>query len=95
MHAAACVISTRSDRDHLKIFLASRAFGASPVHGHVFPFGARRNAVLGVAGGLFLWVVAQSWELVTRPLSFYPPASAVLAGLWLLPGVLGGLVLRV
>jgi len=51
-------------------------------------------AVLGVAGGLFLWVVAQSWELVTRPLSFYPPATAVLAGLWLLPGVLGGLVLR-
>ncbi|MFZ0161237.1 MAG: ECF transporter S component [Kineosporiaceae bacterium] len=51
-------------------------------------------SVLGVAGGLFFWVVSQSWELITGPLSFYPPASALLAGLWLLPGVLGGLVIR-
>jgi energy-coupling factor transport system substrate-specific component len=51
-------------------------------------------SVLGVAGGLFFWVVSQSWEIITGPLSFYPPASALLAGLWLLPGVLGGLVIR-
>jgi len=52
------------------------------------------TAVLGVAGGLFLWGVATSWNALTTPLGFYPPASAALAGLWLLPGVLGGLVLR-
>ncbi len=51
-------------------------------------------SVLGVAGGLFFWVVAQSWEAVTAPLAAYPPASALLGGLWLLPGVLGGLVIR-
>lgn len=51
-------------------------------------------SVLGVAGGLFLWVVAQSWNTMTAPLAAYPPASALLAGLWLLPGVLGGLVIR-
>lgn len=51
-------------------------------------------SVLGVTGGLFLWVVAQAWNTVTAPLSFFPPASAILAGLWLVPGVLGGLVIR-
>jgi energy-coupling factor transport system permease protein len=51
-------------------------------------------AVLGVAGGLFLWGIATSWNALTTPLNFYPPASASLAGLWLVPGVLGGLVLR-
>ncbi len=50
--------------------------------------------VLGVAGGFFFWGVAAVWEPVTKPLAFYPPLAAVLAGLWLVPGVLGGLVLR-
>ncbi len=51
-------------------------------------------SVLGVTGGVFFWVVSHSWDVITGPLSFYPPASAVLAGLWLLPGVLGGLIVR-
>jgi energy-coupling factor transport system substrate-specific component len=51
-------------------------------------------SVLAVAGGLFLWVVAQAWNGMTAPLSAYPPASALLGGLWVLPGVLGGLVIR-
>jgi energy-coupling factor transport system substrate-specific component len=51
-------------------------------------------AVLGVAGGFFFWGVATIWTPITTPLSFYPPASALLAGLWLVPGVLGGLVIR-
>ncbi len=50
--------------------------------------------VLAVAGGLFLWGLAAGWEVFTRPLAFYAPASAVLSGLWVLPGVLGGLVVR-
>ncbi len=51
-------------------------------------------AVLGVAGGLFLWGVSAAWTPITAPLSFYPPASALLAGLWLVPGVVGALVIR-
>ena len=50
-------------------------------------------AVLGVAGGL-LFVV---WNLgpyaVLSPL-IAPPVSALVVGIWLLPGVLGGLVIR-
>ncbi len=51
-------------------------------------------ATLGVAGGFFFWGVASIWTPLTKPLDFYPPLSAVLAGLWLVPGVLGGLVVR-
>jgi energy-coupling factor transport system substrate-specific component len=51
--------------------------------------------VLGVVGGLFLWGVAAAWAPLTNPLqTVYPPLSAALAGLWLVPGVLGGLVIR-
>jgi len=51
-------------------------------------------AVLGVAGGFLFWGVAAAWTPITGPLGFYPPAAAVLNGLWLVPGVLGGLVIR-
>ncbi len=51
-------------------------------------------SVLAVAGGLFFWAVSHTWDAVTAPLAFYPPAAALLGGLWLLPGVLGGLVIR-
>lgn len=51
-------------------------------------------AQIGVAGGLFFWGVAAVWKPMTEPLAFYPPLSAVLVGLWLVPGVLGGLVIR-
>jgi energy-coupling factor transport system substrate-specific component len=51
-------------------------------------------SVLGVVGGFFFWGVATVWTPVTEALRLAPPASALLAGLWLVPGVLGGLVLR-
>jgi energy-coupling factor transport system substrate-specific component len=51
-------------------------------------------SVLAVAGGVFFWVLAQSWDALTAPLVAYPPAAALVGGLWLLPGVLGGLVIR-
>jgi energy-coupling factor transport system substrate-specific component len=51
-------------------------------------------SVLGVVGGFFFWGVATLWEPMTKPLAFFPPASALLAGLWLVPAVLGGLVIR-
>ena len=40
-----------SDGDHLEVFLAGRALWASPVHGHVFPFGPGRDAMLRVSCG--------------------------------------------
>ncbi len=51
-------------------------------------------SVLGVAGGFFLWGVAVAWEPLTKPLAVWPPLSAALVGLYLVPGVLGGLVVR-
>jgi energy-coupling factor transport system substrate-specific component len=49
-------------------------------------------SVLGVAGGL----VFALWNIAWRPLSesLLPPASAVVVGIWLFPGVLGMLVIR-
>ena len=50
-------------------------------------------SVLGVAGGLLFAVWnAAAWPAISGLLP--PPASALLVGVWLLPGVLGGLVLR-
>lgn len=51
-------------------------------------------SVIAVAGGVFFWVVAQSWSSLTAPLAAYPPASALIGGLWLVPAVVGGLVIR-
>jgi energy-coupling factor transport system substrate-specific component len=51
-------------------------------------------SVLGVVGGFFFWGVATAWTPLTTALKLAPPSSALLAGLWLVPGVLGGLVIR-
>ena len=52
-------------------------------------------AVLAVAGGLLLWGMNTAWTPLTTPIGrLYPPLPAVLNGLWLLPGVLVGLVVR-
>lgn len=50
-------------------------------------------AVLGVAGGLLfaLWNVGP-YAFISPFIA--PPVSALLVGIWLLPGVLGGLVIR-
>ncbi len=50
-------------------------------------------SVLGVAGGLLFAVWNASYATVSGPLSAVP-AVALLGGVWLLPGVLGGLVIR-
>ena len=50
-------------------------------------------AVLGVAGGLLFYV----WNVAVYPgvsALLVPPVSALLVGVWLLPGVLGGLIIR-
>lgn len=52
-------------------------------------------AVLAVAGGLLLWALNTAWTPVTTPIGrVYPPLVAALNGLWLLPGVLAGIVVR-
>jgi len=51
-------------------------------------------SVLGVAGGLVFAAWNVAWAPLSNALAFFPPASAILVGVWLLPGVLGGLVLR-
>jgi energy-coupling factor transport system substrate-specific component len=52
-------------------------------------------AVLAVAGGLLLWGMNTAWTPLTTPIGrLYPPLPALLNGIWLLPGVLGGIVVR-
>jgi energy-coupling factor transport system substrate-specific component len=52
-------------------------------------------AVLAVAGGLLLWGLNTAWTPLTTPVArLYPPLPALLNGVWLLPGVLAGLVVR-
>src|SRR6478736_8703367 len=45
---------TVSDLHHFEVFLACAAFGASPVHRHVFPPRARRNAFVRQARRLVI-----------------------------------------
>ncbi|MFP5346969.1 MAG: ECF transporter S component [Actinomycetes bacterium] len=51
-------------------------------------------SVLGVAGGFLFLVWNSAWEPVSAIFAAFPPAKALGVGVWLLPGVLGGLVLR-
>jgi energy-coupling factor transport system permease protein len=52
-------------------------------------------AVLAAAGGLFLWGMNTAWTPLTTPIGkVYPPLPALLNGVWILPGVLAGLVVR-
>ncbi|MBR8742348.1 ECF transporter S component [Nocardiopsis sp. MG754419] len=51
-------------------------------------------AVIGVAVGVVFWLWGIVWT-VTGPLFvLFPPAQALIYGVWLLPGVLGGLIVR-
>lgn len=51
-------------------------------------------AVVAVAGGVIFW----AWNSISNIFSFigaaYPPAGGLVGGIWFLPGVLGGLVIR-
>jgi energy-coupling factor transport system permease protein len=50
-------------------------------------------SVLGVAGGLVFYVWNANYGVISQPLSALPIIS-LLGGMWLLPGVLGGLIIR-
>lgn len=51
-------------------------------------------AVLGIAFGVVFFAWNNLWNAVSPLFVAFPPAQAVLYGMWLLPGVLGGLVIR-
>ncbi|WP_017537202.1 ECF transporter S component [Nocardiopsis halophila] len=51
-------------------------------------------AVLGVAVGVVFWFWGMLWSVTEPVFLVFPPAQAVLYGVWLVPGVLGMLVVR-
>lgn len=51
-------------------------------------------AVIAVAFGVVFWAWDQLWAATEGAFSFYPPAQALIYGVWLLPAVLAGLVIR-
>lgn len=51
-------------------------------------------AVLGVAFGVVFFAWNNLWAALGPAFGWFPPAQAFMYGMWLLPGVLGGLVIR-
>ncbi|MFC6021803.1 ECF transporter S component [Plantactinospora solaniradicis] len=51
-------------------------------------------SVIAVAFGVIFWAWNMVWSATEGAFTFFPPAQAVIYGVWLLPGVLGGLVIR-
>ncbi|GAA3750784.1 energy-coupling factor transport system substrate-specific component [Spinactinospora alkalitolerans] len=51
-------------------------------------------AVIGVSIGVVFWLWGVLWTATEPLFVFFPPAQAVIYGMWMLPGVLGGLVIR-
>ena len=51
-------------------------------------------AVIVVAVGIVFWVWSVLWNATTGLFAFFPPAQAILYGMWMVPGVLGGLIIR-
>ncbi|MCA0146987.1 ECF transporter S component [Blastococcus sp. LR1] len=52
------------------------------------------TAVLGVAFGVVFWAWGLLWAALDAPFSAFPPAQAVMYGVWLLPAVLAPLIVR-
>ncbi len=51
-------------------------------------------SVLGVAFGVVFWAWNILWNATTATFAGFPPSQALLYGVYLLPAVLGGLILR-
>lgn len=51
-------------------------------------------AVIAVAFGVIFWAWGLLWRAVDPAFAFFPAAQAVMYGVWLVPAVLGGLVIR-
>ena len=46
---------------------------------------------LAVAFGVIFWAWGLVWSATESAFAFFPPAQALIYGIWLLPGVVGGL----
>jgi energy-coupling factor transport system permease protein len=51
-------------------------------------------SVIAVSGGVVFWGWDQLWATTSAAFSAFPPAQAVMYGIWLAPGVVGALVIR-
>ncbi|WP_033340036.1 ECF transporter S component [Catenuloplanes japonicus] len=51
-------------------------------------------SVIAAAFGVVFWAWNLLWNASGAAFAFFPPAQAVLYGVWLLPGVLAGLIIR-
>jgi len=52
------------------------------------------TAVLGVAFGVVFWAWNLFGEVASTPLDFFPPIKGLLNGVYLMPGVVAGLLVR-
>jgi energy-coupling factor transport system substrate-specific component len=52
------------------------------------------TAVLGVAFGVVFWAWGLLWAALDAPFTAFPPAQAVMYGVWLVPAVLAPLIVR-
>ena len=78
----------------------------SAQHGSASRSSARRNynwrvvdivvaALIAVAGGVIFWAWSQGANLIYVPVNaVYPPLSGLYAGGWMIPAVLGMLIIR-
>lgn len=51
-------------------------------------------SVIAVAFGVIFWAWGLLWTAATPLFTFYPPAQAVIYGMWLVPAVLGAWIIR-
>jgi energy-coupling factor transport system substrate-specific component len=51
-------------------------------------------SVIAVAFGVVFWAWNLLWTATGAAFAWFPPAQSVLYGVWLLPAVLGGLIIR-
>jgi energy-coupling factor transport system substrate-specific component len=51
-------------------------------------------SVIAVAGGVVFWAWSQLWNTTSAAFAAFPPGQAVMYGVWLAPGVIGGLIIR-
>ncbi|SCL22306.1 ECF transporter S component [Micromonospora inyonensis] len=51
-------------------------------------------SVIAVAFGVIFWAWGLVWSATSGAFAFFPPAQALIYGVWLMPAVVGGLVIR-
>ncbi|MCI4062141.1 ECF transporter S component [Micromonospora sp. R77] len=51
-------------------------------------------SVIAVAFGVIFWAWGLVWSATEGAFAFFPPAQTLLYGVWLMPAVLGGLIIR-